>query len=132
MTLTLEDQEVAGDIITDEISEVNCYLKGSSALVGAVNPQNAGKVYVELASGATWELSQDSFVDGLTCDEDAIVLKGNVLTVGGVAYEEGTVHTGEAIEFDLLQVRVAVQFLHDEALLEAGENDGGGAPGQAG
>ena len=101
VTLTLEDQEVAGDIITDEISEVNCYLKGSSALVGAVNPQNAGKVYVELASGATWELSQDSFVDGLTCDEDAIVLKGNVLTVGGVAYEEGTVHTGEAIEFDL-------------------------------
>ena len=101
VTLTATGQEISGDIVLDEVSELNCYLQDGSALVGAVNADGTGRAYVELAGGSTWKLTADSHVDALTCDETAIDLAGFTLTVADAAYVEGTAVTGDPIEFTL-------------------------------
>ncbi|MGI5874567.1 MAG: hypothetical protein ACOX8R_07940 [Bacillota bacterium] len=100
VTLTCEDQTVDGDLIVDSVSALNLYLKGGSALTGAVNPDGeGGEVYVELADGAVWTLTGDSYVSSLTCGADAIDLNGHTLYVDGEVYAEGTAANGEAVEF---------------------------------
>lgn len=94
----LIDETVTGDIVTDEVSTVNLYLKDSSDYEGAVNEDNEGEVYVEIEEGSTWTLTADSYVTSLTCSEDSIDLNGHTLYVNGVAYQEGTAVTGEAID----------------------------------
>ena len=97
VNLILKNQKQDGDILVDSVSAVNMYLTSGSNYQGAINPDNEGKVYVEIESGSKWILSGDSYVTSLTCDADAIDLNGYTLYVNGVAYSEGTASTGEAI-----------------------------------
>ena len=99
VTLTLADEQVSGDIVVDEVSELNAYLTEDTSYEGAINTANEGSVYLQIESGSTWTLTGDSYVDALTCDADAINLNGHTLYVNGVAYQEGTASTGETIEF---------------------------------
>ena len=100
--LTASDQEINGDMVVDEVSELNLYLKDSSAFNGAVNTDAAaGSVYVEIEDGSRWVLTGDSHITSLTCGADAIDLNGYTLYVGDEIYESGTESTGEAIEFTL-------------------------------
>ena len=99
VTLNASSQEIAGDMIVDEVSNLNLYLTDGSALTGSINSEGAaGEVYVELSEDSTWTLTADSHITGLTCDTDSVVLNGYTLTVDGEAYEEGTASTGTAIE----------------------------------
>ena len=97
VNLILKNQKQDGDILVDSVSAVNMYLTSGSNYQGAINPDNEGKVYVEIESGSKWILSGDSYVTSLTCNADAIDLNGHTLYVNGVAYSEGTASTGEAI-----------------------------------
>ena len=97
VNLILKNQTQEGDLLVDRVSTVNMYLTSGSTYQGAINPDNEGKVYVEIESGSKWILTGDSYVTSLTCDADAIDLNGHTLYVNGVAYSEGTASTGEAI-----------------------------------
>ena len=97
--LYASDQVISGDVVVDEVSNLNLYLADGSAFTGAVNTDGqAGDVYVEIESGSTWTLTGDSYITTLTCDVDAIDLNGYTLYVDGQAYEAGSTSTGEAIE----------------------------------
>ena len=97
--MTATDQVIDGDMIVDEVSLLNLYLKGSSAFTGAVNPDGAaGSVYVEIADGSTWTLTGDSYITSLTCAEGAINLNGHTLYVNGEAYDGTSASSGTAIE----------------------------------
>lgn len=98
VNLTLTSQRQTGDITVDDISVLNLYLNESS-YEGAINSEGqAGEVYVELDEGSTWTLTGDSYISGLTCDEDAIDLNGYTLYVNGEEYKEGNKSEGTAIE----------------------------------
>ncbi|MBR2750577.1 MAG: hypothetical protein IKD90_05550 [Clostridiales bacterium] len=97
VNLYLKNQKQDGDILVDSVSAVNMYLTSGSTYQGAIDPDNEGKVYVEIESGSKWILTGDSYVTSLTCDTDAIDLNGHTLYVDGVAYGAGTASTGEAI-----------------------------------
>lgn len=99
VTMTLANEQISGDIVVDEVSELNLTLADGTSYEGAINADNTGAVYVEIESGSTWTLTGDSYVTSLTCDADAIDLNGHTLYVDGVAYEDGTASTGSAIEF---------------------------------
>ncbi len=99
VTLTADAQEINGNMIVDEISNLNLYLKTGSVFTGAVNTDGqAGEVYVALDEGSVWQLTGDSYITSLTCDENAVALNGHTLYINGEAYTEGTASTGEAIE----------------------------------
>lgn len=99
VTMNLTKQNVEGDMIVDEVSTLNLYLKNNSSYSGAINKDGqAGEVYVELEEGSTWTLSADSYISSLTCKESSINLNGHKLYVNGVEYKEGTVSSGQAIE----------------------------------
>ena len=102
VNLTASDQEINGDMIVDQVSELNLYLKDNSVFTGAINSDaQAGSVYVEIEEGSKWILTGDSHISGLTCSADAIDLNGYTLYVGDETYEAGTESTGQAIEFTL-------------------------------
>ena len=87
VNLTASSQKIEGDMIIDDISVLNCYLKEGSIFKGAVNADGeAGEVYVELAEGSKWILTADSNIKSLTCDADSVDLNGHMLTVNGKAY----------------------------------------------
>ena len=99
VTMTAASQEIDGDMLVDEVSSLNLYLKDGSTFTGAVNPDGEeGEVYVEIEDGSKWVLTGDSYITSLTCSADSIVLNGHTLYVGGEAYEEGTASEGEAVE----------------------------------
>ena len=99
VTLNASDQTIDGNMLVDEVSNLNLYLKDNSVFTGSINPDGqAGEVYVEIESGSTWSLTSDAYITGLTCDADAIELNGHTLYVNGEAYTEGNASTGEAIE----------------------------------
>ena len=116
VTLNASGQTIEGDMVVDDISVLNFYLKDSSNYTGAVNSdQSSGQIYVEIESGSTWTLTGDSYISGLTCDADAINLNGYKLYVNGEEYEEGTASAGEAIEIEVK---------------ESSDQGMGGAPGE--
>ena len=98
--LTASKQNIDGDIIVDDVSALNLYLKDGSAFSGAINPEGqTGDVYVEIEDGSTWKLTSDSYVSGLTAAGGSSVdLNGHKLYVDGKEYKEGTASTGEAFE----------------------------------
>jgi len=99
VNLTATKQNINGDMIVDDVSALNLYLKEGSTFTGAINPDGtAGDVYVELSGGAKWILTADSNIKSLTCDTDSIDLNGYTLTVDGKSYEQGSAANGEAIE----------------------------------
>ncbi len=99
VNLQAVSQAIDGDIIVDDISVLNFYLKDGSTFFGAINPEGgAGEVYVELTDGSKWKLTGDSNIKSLTCDADSIDLNGYRLTVDGKLYTAGASSKGEAIE----------------------------------
>ncbi len=96
VTLNAKDQSLSGIVTVDANSNLNMYLSGDSVFNGSID--NSGKVYVDIADGATWTLTADTSITSLTCGKNAIKLNGHKLTVGGTEYKEGTESTGEAIE----------------------------------
>ena len=101
VNLTATKQNINGDMIVDDVSALNLYLKEGSTFTGAINPDGtAGDVYVELSGGAKWILTADSNIKSLTCDTDSIDLNGYTLTVDGKSYEQGSTVNGEAIEIN--------------------------------
>lgn len=102
VTMDLSDQTVEGDIIVDEISSLNLYLKNSSVYTGAINEEESeGEIFVEIEEGSKWILSADSNITSLTCAADSIDLNGHKLYVNGVEYSEGTALKGEAIVVEM-------------------------------
>ncbi len=104
VTLNASNQKIDGDIVVDDISVLNLYLKDGSSFTGAVTGNEdgtAGEVYVELDGSSTWKLTGDSYVKSLTCDADAVDLNGFKLYVDGKEYEAGTESKGEAIEIEI-------------------------------
>ena len=100
VNMTAADQEINGDMVVDEVSELNLYLKDGSVFTGAVNSDGAaGGVYVEIEEGSKWILTGDSYITSLTCGADAIDLNGYTLHVGDETYEAGSESVGEAITF---------------------------------
>lgn len=98
VTLTAADQVINGNIIVDEVSNLNLYLTEGSAFTGTINTDGqAGEVYVELDSGSKWVLTSDAYITSLTCEAGAIDLNGHTLYINGTAYT-GQASTGEAIE----------------------------------
>ena len=99
VTLKAGSQTIDGDMLVDEVSNLNLYLADGSSFTGSINPDGeAGEVYVELTGGAKWTLTADSYITSLTCGADSIDLNGHTLYVGGTAYTEGAASTGTAIE----------------------------------
>ncbi len=100
VNLNATNQEINGDMIVDDISVLNLYLKDKSTFSGSVNSSgDAGDVYVELSGGSKWILTSDSYITSLTCDADSIDLNGHKLYVNGVEYQAGTASSGSAITF---------------------------------
>ena len=97
--LTASSQDINGNLMVDAVSNLNLSLKNESTLTGAINPDGQeGGVYVELDENSTWTLTEDSYITGLTCDEDAIQLNGHKLYINGTEYTENTASTGDAID----------------------------------
>ena len=98
VTMNASSQNIDGDMIVDEISSLNLYLKDSSSFSGAINSDGAGgDIYVEIEDGSTWTLTGDSYITSLTCSAGSINLNGHKLYVNGEEYAEGTASEGEAI-----------------------------------
>ena len=99
VNLNAKNQTIDGDIIVDDISILNMYLKDGSSFTGAINSdKSSGQIYVELDENSTWTLTADSYISGLTCSEKSINLNGHKLYIDGKEYTEGSASTGEAIE----------------------------------
>ena len=96
--MNASSQNIEGDMIVDEVSSLNLYLKDSSSFSGAINSDGeSGDVYVEIEDGSTWTLTGDSYITSLTCGAGSINLNGHKLYVNGEDYAEGTASEGEAI-----------------------------------
>ena len=104
VTMNASQQTIEGDMIVDEISSLNLYLKDKSSFEGAINTEGqSGDVYVEIEDGSSWKLTADSYVSGLTVSKgSAIDLNGHKLYVDGKEYTEGSASTGEAFEVALV------------------------------
>ncbi|MCR5846179.1 MAG: hypothetical protein K6G78_06395 [bacterium] len=99
VTLNAANQAIDGDIVVDEVSNLNLYLSSDSTFSGEINSDGeTGEVYVELDSGSKWVLTGDSYITSLTCDADSIDLNGHTLYVDGQEYVAGTASTGTAVE----------------------------------
>ena len=95
------NQTITGNIVVDDISTLNLYLKGYSGFTGAINPTGYdGEVYVELEKGSTWSLTADSYISALTCTQNSIKLNGHKLYVDGKEYSEGKVSQGSEFFID--------------------------------
>ena len=95
VTLNMNNQDIEGDIIVDEVSTLNMYLKDNSNYIGSINSE--GQVYVEIEEGSTWTLTNDSYITSLTCGASSINLNGYKLYINGVEYEDNSESEGEAI-----------------------------------
>ncbi|MBR4574155.1 MAG: hypothetical protein IKO16_04530 [Lachnospiraceae bacterium] len=101
VNLTASNQQIDGDMIVDDVSALNLYLKDGSSFTGAINPDGAASdVYVDLSGGSRWTLTADSNIKSLACDPDSIDLNGYTLTVDGKSYAEGSASEGQAIEIE--------------------------------
>ena len=99
VTLNAVQQTIDGDVVVDDVSNLNLYLTDGSTFTGAINADGeAGDVYVELTGGSKWVLTGDSYITALTCDADSIELNGYTLYVDGKEYSAGSVSTGTAID----------------------------------
>ena len=127
VTLYASRQNIGGDILVDDVSDLNLYLKDSSVFTGSINPAGEeGEVYVEIEKGSQWTLTEDSYITSLTCDADAIDLNGHKLYVDGAEYEESQASEGEAIEAVL-----SSSSDHGGSMPEM-PADGGHGPGEGG
>jgi hypothetical protein len=100
VNMNASGQVISGDMLVDDVSALNLYLRDKSAFTGSINSSGqAGDVYVEIEDGSTWTLTADSYVSGLTVGEgSAIDLNGHKLYVDGKEYVAGSSSTGEAFD----------------------------------
>ena len=100
VNMTASAQVINGDMIVDDVSTLNLYLKDKSVFTGSINSDGqSGDVYVEIEDGSTWKLTADSYISGLTVNEgSAIDLNGHKLYVDGKEYTTGSASTGEAFD----------------------------------
>lgn len=100
VNLNASGQVIEGNIIVDDVSILNMYLKDSSSFSGAVNTDGQkGDVYVEIEDGSTWTLTADSYISGLTVSEgSSIDLNGHKLYVDGKEYVSGSASEGTAFD----------------------------------
>ena len=100
VNLIASGQIINGDMVVDDVSILNLYLKDSSSFTGAINTDGQnGDVYVEIEDGSTWTLTSDSYVSGLTVSStSAIDLNGHKLYVDGKEYSAGSTSQGEAFD----------------------------------
>lgn len=100
VNLNASGQVIDGNIIVDDVSTLNMYLKDKSVFTGAINTDGQkGDVYVEIEDGSSWTLTADSYVSGLTVGEgSAIDLNGHKLYVDGKEYTEGSASEGTAFD----------------------------------
>ena len=100
VNLNASGQFIDGNIIVDDISTLNMYLRDSSEFTGAINSDaQHGDVYVEIEDGSKWTLTADSYVSGLTVSASGnIDLNGHKLYVDGKEYTEGTASEGTAFD----------------------------------
>ena len=100
VNLNASGQLIDGNIIVDDVSTLNLYLKDSSEFTGAINSDaQHGDVYVEIEDGSKWTLTADSYVSGLTVSAGGgIDLNGHKLYVDGKEYTEGTASEGTAFD----------------------------------
>lgn len=100
VNLNASGQTIDGNIIVDDVSALNMYLKENSSFNGAINTDGqSGDVYVEIEDGSTWTLTADSYISGLTVSEgSAIDLNGHKLYVDGKEYTEGSSSEGTAFD----------------------------------
>ncbi len=100
VNLNASGQTIEGDMIVDDISTLNLYLKENSSFTGAINTEGQkGDVYVEIEDGSTWTLTADSYISSLTVNKgSAINLNGHKLYVDGKEYTEGAASEGTAFE----------------------------------
>ena len=100
VNMNASGQAINGDMLVDDVSTLNLYLKEKSAFTGSVNSSGqSGDVYVEIEDGSTWTLTADSYVSGLTVSKgSAIDLNGHKLYVDGKEYAAGSASTGEAFD----------------------------------
>ena len=100
VNMTASAQVINGDMIVDDVSTMNLYLKDKSVFTGSINSDGqSGDVYVEIEDGSTWKLTADSYISGLTVNEgSAIDLNGHKLYVDGKEYTAGSASTGEAFD----------------------------------
>ena len=100
VNMNASGQVINGDMVVDDISTLNFYLKDKSTFTGSINSSGqSGDVYAEIEDGSTWTLTADSYVSGLTVSEgSAIDLNGHKLYVDGKEYTAGTASTGEAFD----------------------------------
>ena len=100
VNMTASAQVINGDMIVDDVSTMNLYLKDKSVFTGSINSDGqSGDVYVEIEDGSTWKLTADSYISGLTVNEgSAIDLNGYKLYVDGKEYTAGSASTGEAFD----------------------------------
>ena len=87
VTLEMENQKAAGDIILDALSTLTMKIEDGSVYTGAVNNANtAKKADVTLETGSKWTLTGDSYVSSLSGNTSGIDLNGHTLYVDGVAW----------------------------------------------
>ena len=100
VNLNASGQTINGNILFDDVSVLNMYLKDGSSYSGAINPEGQkGDVYVEISDDSTWTLTADSYVSGLTVSEGgSIDLNGHKLYVDGKEYTEGSASEGTAFD----------------------------------
>ena len=128
VNLYASKQNISGDMLVDDVSVLNLYVKDSSTFSGSINSGGqAGDVYVELTGGSKWTLTSDSYITSLTCDADSIDLNGHTLYVNGEAYTAGSVSTGTAIEFAVSSGGHGGDTPPDKPG-DGGHNDGGTPP----
>ena len=129
VNMNASGQEINGDMIVDDVSTLNLYLKDSSTFTGSINSDGqSGDVYVEIEDGSTWTLTADSYISGLTVSEGmAIDLNGHKLYVDGKEYSAGSASTGEA--FDISTGSGSGSGAPDGMPGGEGSADGQGGPG---
>lgn len=87
VVLNLMNQEVAGNIVADSISQLTMNLSSGSTYKGAINSENAGEVELVLDKTSSITLTGDSYVKSLTnavSDNSNIHLNGYKLYVDGI------------------------------------------------
>ena len=93
VTLTLDNQDAAGDIYIDSVSTLSMTLKNGSDYVGAINKANSAKsIALTLDAGSTLKLTSNSYVTSLN---DADPSYGNIDFNGYTLYVNGTPIAGD-------------------------------------
>jgi hypothetical protein len=85
-SIIAENQQLAGDIIADELSSVSLTLRGDSTFTGTVNTANTARAAsVTLEEGTSWVLTGDAYLTSFVGRVSGIVTNGFTVYVNGIA-----------------------------------------------